>query len=488
MRLSKMTMTFSSGAADARGDQDGSGSADQSSPEPRQTNARRGAAVLCCSRNHLPLPVTTSHSLETIHEYPAGRTHRPIQHLPRTAAPHHDGRRAGELSPGSAPARPSPPNRRPRPPSRSAPRPLPRPPARSCSILAPGLQGGHRRPRQGPSRSGSRMSLPYPEPGIRLIRQDRDRRVRREDAGVPGGTGRGRRDPRPPLQRTEGHGPAAAGLALQRGRLSRIAGRACSRSSFDFPRSSRRTICSSSTRSSTRRSASGCRAVSTRRCGLAEEAFTAELAKLVSHLTERLSGQEDGKPKIFRDSAVENLTEFFAAVPRAERPQQRATRPARGRRPAGHSRRRAAGTCVTTPGCGSTSPRRCQPRAERAGRPVGGPAAAEHPPSSAMTGHGHATRRRTRRGCPVHLQRGDRPRRTGQPRHHSGISRRARPAGTLAGRSVAGGRPDCSGRFRIAARPWRPSTLGWRPTGSAARAAGSRSPLSFPSPSSGDSD
>jgi len=45
---------------------------------------------------------------------------------------------------------------------------------------------------------------------------------------------------------------------------------------------------------------------------LAEEAFTAELARLVSHLTERLAGQEDGKPKIFRDSAVENLTEFFA--------------------------------------------------------------------------------------------------------------------------------------------------------------------------------
>ena len=44
---------------------------------------------------------------------------------------------------------------------------------------------------------------------------------------------------------------------------------------------------------------------------LAEEAFTAELAKLISHLTERLSGQDDGSPKIFRDSAVENLTEFF---------------------------------------------------------------------------------------------------------------------------------------------------------------------------------
>jgi hypothetical protein len=44
---------------------------------------------------------------------------------------------------------------------------------------------------------------------------------------------------------------------------------------------------------------------------LAEEAFTAELARLVSHLTERLSGQEDGKPKVFRDSAVENLSDFF---------------------------------------------------------------------------------------------------------------------------------------------------------------------------------
>jgi hypothetical protein len=44
---------------------------------------------------------------------------------------------------------------------------------------------------------------------------------------------------------------------------------------------------------------------------LAEEAFTSELAKLVSHLAERISGQEDGKPKIFRDSAVVNLTEFF---------------------------------------------------------------------------------------------------------------------------------------------------------------------------------
>jgi hypothetical protein len=44
---------------------------------------------------------------------------------------------------------------------------------------------------------------------------------------------------------------------------------------------------------------------------LAEQAFTDELSKLVSHLAERLSGADDGKPKIFRDSAVENLGEFF---------------------------------------------------------------------------------------------------------------------------------------------------------------------------------
>jgi hypothetical protein len=44
---------------------------------------------------------------------------------------------------------------------------------------------------------------------------------------------------------------------------------------------------------------------------LAEAAFLDELARLVEHLTERLSGQDDGRPKVFRDSAVENLSGFF---------------------------------------------------------------------------------------------------------------------------------------------------------------------------------
>jgi len=44
---------------------------------------------------------------------------------------------------------------------------------------------------------------------------------------------------------------------------------------------------------------------------LAEQAFLEELAKLIEHITDRLSGDLDGKPKVFRDTAVSNLTEFF---------------------------------------------------------------------------------------------------------------------------------------------------------------------------------
>ena len=45
---------------------------------------------------------------------------------------------------------------------------------------------------------------------------------------------------------------------------------------------------------------------------LAEQAFTEEFAKLVSHLTERISGVgEGGEKKVFRDSAIGNLSEFF---------------------------------------------------------------------------------------------------------------------------------------------------------------------------------
>ena len=45
---------------------------------------------------------------------------------------------------------------------------------------------------------------------------------------------------------------------------------------------------------------------------LAEQAFTAEFSKLVAHLCERLDwGGPEGARKVFRDSAVANLREFF---------------------------------------------------------------------------------------------------------------------------------------------------------------------------------
>lgn len=45
---------------------------------------------------------------------------------------------------------------------------------------------------------------------------------------------------------------------------------------------------------------------------MAEEAFAAELKSLVSHLVERLTDDENSdKPKVFKNSAVTNLSEFF---------------------------------------------------------------------------------------------------------------------------------------------------------------------------------
>ncbi|OYP33980.1 hypothetical protein [Rhodopirellula sp. MGV] len=44
---------------------------------------------------------------------------------------------------------------------------------------------------------------------------------------------------------------------------------------------------------------------------MAERSFAEELSQLVGHLAERLSGEPDGRQKVFRDTAVTNLTDFF---------------------------------------------------------------------------------------------------------------------------------------------------------------------------------
>ena len=45
---------------------------------------------------------------------------------------------------------------------------------------------------------------------------------------------------------------------------------------------------------------------------MAEQMFFEQLSELVEHLAERLSADESGKQKTFRDSTLTNLTEFFA--------------------------------------------------------------------------------------------------------------------------------------------------------------------------------
>lgn len=44
---------------------------------------------------------------------------------------------------------------------------------------------------------------------------------------------------------------------------------------------------------------------------LTEQALMTKLHEMVAHLAERLRGDADGKPKVFRDTAVERLNEFF---------------------------------------------------------------------------------------------------------------------------------------------------------------------------------
>src|SRR5262249_51947743 len=45
---------------------------------------------------------------------------------------------------------------------------------------------------------------------------------------------------------------------------------------------------------------------------LAEQGFLSEFARLLAHLTERLGNRDNGARRVFRDSAVANLSAFFA--------------------------------------------------------------------------------------------------------------------------------------------------------------------------------
>ena len=128
---------------------------------------------------------------------------------------------------------------------------------------------------------------------------------------------------------------------------------------------------------------------------LAEAAFTAELAKLVSHFDRTAqAGRRTASQKRFAIGRRQP-DRVLRAIPPIERPPQRAASTSLvGRRPADHSRHRAARPYETTPACGSTWPRKC-PRCRERGRwHVGGAAAAGHPPSAGSDDDGHAAHHR----------------------------------------------------------------------------------------------
>ena len=208
-------------------------------------------------------------------------------------------------------------------------------------------------------------------------------------------------------------------------RLPRDAGRASSASPGSSPASSRRTTSCSSAPGSTRQERARVAARFEEAVQLAEQAFLEEFARLVAHLSERVA-DDGGEAKVFRDSAVDNLAEFFERFrtlnvrsnDQLDELVAQAQRAVRGRR-----RRR---TCATAGRCGGPWPRTCPGCSRRwTGCWWTGPGAASsarRPRRGVPDGPG----RRPRRPGPVRLRRGDRPGRPRPPAHRPGQPRRAR--------------------------------------------------------------
>ncbi len=154
------------------------------------------------------------------------------------------------------------------------------------------------------------VSLPYPEPGIRLIRHDKLDEINRRMDLFRGDLG----DAVYHLDRAYAHLKAIARERL--GSLYSEADyppslRGLFGVSWEFPSVEAPSYLQQLNPEVYRQECQRVQQRFSEAVQLAEQAFTEELAKLVSHLTERLSGSDDGKPRVFRDSVVENLTEFF---------------------------------------------------------------------------------------------------------------------------------------------------------------------------------
>jgi len=154
------------------------------------------------------------------------------------------------------------------------------------------------------------MSLPYPEPGVRLIRQDQIDTFTEQLANL-------KQELDEAVWRLDEHYAELKSAARDRlGSLFNSADypeslRGMFQVTWDFPSVEPPDYLRQLNPDVYRRE---CERVASRfdeAVQLAEGAFVEELQSLVSHLSERLAGQSDGKPKVFRDSAIENLTQFF---------------------------------------------------------------------------------------------------------------------------------------------------------------------------------
>ncbi|MCE9529696.1 MAG: hypothetical protein K8T89_00930 [Planctomycetes bacterium] len=154
------------------------------------------------------------------------------------------------------------------------------------------------------------ISLPFPEPGLRLIQQERLDEFQEKMTGF-------KRELDAAVRDLDRHFDAMKSAARDRlGRLfnsndypSTLIG--LFDVSWDFPSVQAPEYLRELNPALYREECQRVQARFEEAVRLAESAFVDELAKLVSHLTERLSGQEDGRPKVFRDSAVGNLRAFF---------------------------------------------------------------------------------------------------------------------------------------------------------------------------------
>ena len=154
------------------------------------------------------------------------------------------------------------------------------------------------------------MSLPYPEPGIRLIRQNKIDEFNRRMTEL-------RQDLEESVWRLDEHYAELKSAARERlGSLFNpndypVSVRGLFAVSWDYPNVEPPAYLQNLNPALYEEE---CQRVASRfdeAVQLAEQAFVGELTELVEHLTERLTGRVDGKAKVFRDSTIENLIEFF---------------------------------------------------------------------------------------------------------------------------------------------------------------------------------